>query len=102
MNYIEDSELEPFAKADCTSLHLGGITHADAIVRCFKDEDKIMNILEMGAVDTILITEGIEHEDIAEKAKDYGTNIEIVSKDTREGEQLFQLGGIAAILRYKV
>jgi hypothetical protein len=34
LNYIEDSELEPFSKADCTSMHLGGITHADAIVKC--------------------------------------------------------------------
>ena len=34
LNYIEDQELEPFAKADCTSLHMGGIAHADAVVRC--------------------------------------------------------------------
>ena len=34
LNYIEDEELEPFAKADCTSLHMGGIKHADAVVKC--------------------------------------------------------------------
>ncbi|MFT6177235.1 MAG: starch synthase, partial [Bacteroidia bacterium] len=34
LNYIEDQELEPFSKADCTSMHLGGIMHADAVVRC--------------------------------------------------------------------
>lgn len=34
LNYIEDTELAPFEKADCTSMHLGGITHADAIVKC--------------------------------------------------------------------
>ena len=34
LNYIEDEELEPFTKADCTSLHLGGIAHADAVVKC--------------------------------------------------------------------
>ncbi|HAY88338.1 MAG TPA: starch synthase [Bacteroidetes bacterium] len=34
LNFIEDEELEPFSKADCTSLHMGGIQHADAVVRC--------------------------------------------------------------------
>ena len=34
LNYIEDQELEPFSKADCTGMHLGGIMHADAVVRC--------------------------------------------------------------------
>ena len=34
LNYIDDEQLEPFAKADCTSLHKGGIRHADAIVKC--------------------------------------------------------------------
>ncbi len=34
LNFIEDEELQPFSKADCTSLHMGGIQHADAVVRC--------------------------------------------------------------------
>ncbi|MCD6215870.1 MAG: peptide chain release factor aRF-1 [Candidatus Aenigmarchaeota archaeon] len=37
-----------------------------------------------------------------EHAKDYGTKIELVSTDTREGEQFYQLGGIGGILRYKI
>ncbi len=37
-------------------------------------------------------------EQIAEK---YNTAVEIISRDTREGEQLFQLGGIGAILRWR-
>lgn len=32
LNYIEDEALKPFKKADCTSMHLGGVTHADAVV----------------------------------------------------------------------
>jgi len=38
-------------------------------------------------------------EDIASQV---GTKIEVISKDTREGEKLLALGGIGAILRYKV
>lgn len=64
--------------------------------------ENILKILEMGAVDIILVSEGIDIDELIEKAKNYGTNVEIISKDTREGEQLFQLGGIAALLRYKV
>ncbi len=37
LNHISDDELEPFGQADCTALHLGGITHADAIVKIEDD-----------------------------------------------------------------
>ena len=40
-------------------------------------------------------------EAFEEIAKQYGTTVEIISRDTREGEQLYQLGGIGAVLRYK-
>ena len=35
-------------------------------------------------------------------APNYGTGVRIISEDTREGIQLRELGGIAAILRYEV
>ena len=35
-------------------------------------------------------------------AKNYGTKIEIVSADTREGNQFLELGGIGAFLRYGI
>ncbi|NOZ82068.1 MAG: peptide chain release factor 1, partial [Candidatus Micrarchaeota archaeon] len=38
---------------------------------------------------------------LEEIAKNYGTHMEIISKDTREGEQFHSLGGIGAILRWK-
>lgn len=41
-------------------------------------------------------------EAFEELVKTYGTNIEIISRSTREGEQLYQLGGIGAILRYRL
>ena len=41
-------------------------------------------------------------EAFEELVKTYGTSVEIISRQTREGEQLYQLGGIGAILRYKL
>ncbi len=71
---------------------------------------RVNEVLELGAVDTIIISENIsekvEGEDaieyFEEKAKNYGTSIIVVSPDTREGQQFRQLGGIGAMLRYHV
>ncbi|MEM5814562.1 MAG: peptide chain release factor aRF-1 [Candidatus Aenigmatarchaeota archaeon] len=39
---------------------------------------------------------------LKELAEQTGAAIEVISKDTREGEQLLALGGVAAILRYRL
>lgn len=39
---------------------------------------------------------------LEELAKKYGTEIVIVSRTTQEGEQFYSMGGIAAMLRYKM
>jgi peptide chain release factor subunit 1 len=41
-------------------------------------------------------------EAFEEIAKDFGTEVFIVSRGTKEGEQFYQLGGIGALLRWKV
>ncbi len=41
-------------------------------------------------------------EALEELAKRYGSKVEVVSKDTREGGQFSELGGIGAILRYEI
>jgi len=41
-------------------------------------------------------------EALDEFAKEYGTEVEVISTDTPEGIQLEALGGIGAILRYKI
>ncbi|MBU3905133.1 MAG: peptide chain release factor aRF-1 [Nanoarchaeota archaeon] len=41
-------------------------------------------------------------EAFEELVTSHGTEIEVISRDTREGEQLYQMGGIGAILRYKL
>jgi len=39
---------------------------------------------------------------LAEKAKNLGAKVEFISIDTREGIQFKELGGIGALLRYKI
>ncbi len=74
------------------------------------DSDKVVygridvnKALEYGAVEKLLLSESLndilEYE---EKATKTGTQVFIVSVDTKEGQQLRDLGGIAAILRYKI
>lgn len=105
----------------------------------------VMRALNAGAVDTIIISEGVDEAEVElqcncgysykkflrkenlekercpkcggkagymgerdaieafeELAKQYGTKIEIISRETREGEQMFQMGGIGAMLRYRL
>lgn len=67
--------------------------------------DDILRYTEMGAVDRILVSESLEDEKIEkieQLAETVGTQVEIISVDTREGVQLKDMGKIGAILRYPV
>ena len=112
--YTDEQGLEELVQRAQSILAEAAVAKEKALLQKFFEElrkesgiaiygkEKIMKILEMGAVDTIMVSEGIDIDEIVEKAENYGTNVEIISKDTREGDQLFQLGGLAALLRYKV
>lgn len=66
---------------------------------------EIEKVLEMGAVETLLISESLSDEVIdrlSEIAETKGADARIISEETREGVQLRDMGGIAAILRYEV
>lgn len=68
-------------------------------------EEKVRKALELGAVDTLLISEVVDDKIKGEfigKAEESGSTWIIVSTQTREGEQLLGLGEIGAILRYKL
>ncbi|MFT4308081.1 MAG: LAGLIDADG family homing endonuclease, partial [Candidatus Woesearchaeota archaeon] len=61
--------------------------------------------LEMGAVDTLVLSESTPDEVIEELsalAEQYGSTIMLTSPETREGHQLDQIGKVAAILRYEM
>jgi len=68
-------------------------------------EAEVRKMLEIGAVETLLLSEGLPHEkvmELSELAEAAGTNVELISKDFEEGLQLLKaFGGVAAILRYK-
>ena len=52
----------------------------------------------------MLLSEKLDDEKIDEfekEAKKTGTEVKIISTETREGVQLFDLGKVAAILRYE-
>ena len=69
------------------------------------ENDKKRACLILGAVDTLLLSEELEDvkiEEFENQAEQYGTNVEIISTETREGAQLRDMGKIAAILRYEV
>ncbi|MBI2652771.1 peptide chain release factor aRF-1 [Candidatus Woesearchaeota archaeon] len=68
-------------------------------------EADVMNKLKMGVVDIALLSEDLSDEKIEEfeaAAKPVGSEIRIISTQTREGAQLRDLGKAAAILRYEV
>lgn len=63
----------------------------------------VMEKLQMGGVDLLILSEGIDEkivEEFEQEAEKMGTNVTIVSTETREGAQLKEIGGVAALLRY--
>jgi len=68
-------------------------------------KDDCMKLLKMGVVETFLVSEINDDaivDEILLEANNFGTNVELISAETREGSQLKDLGGFAAILRYSV
>ena len=68
-------------------------------------EADAMDKLKMGVVDILLLSEDLDEKKIEEfeaAAKPVGSEIRIISTQTREGAQLRDLGKVAAILRYEV
>lgn len=67
-------------------------------------EVEVMKALEAGAIETLLLSEKLDDttlEKFEQKALEFGTDVQIISEDTREGVQLREMGKIAAILRYE-
>lgn len=114
VGYTDEQGLEELVERSQDLLAEAAIAKEKALLQKFFEElgkdsglvtygkKNVEKALEMGAVEIILINEGVEEKEITDKAEKYGTTVEIISKDTREGEQLHQLGGIAAILRWKI
>ena len=68
-------------------------------------EAQVRKVLEMGAVEILLLSEEVDDNKIEEFetiAEQFGTKVEIISTETREGVQLKEMGMFAAILRYEL
>jgi peptide chain release factor subunit 1 len=68
-------------------------------------KDDCIRLLKMGVVETMLVSETVDEsivDDIIKEAETYSTNVELISVETREGNQLREIGGYGAILRYDV
>ena len=66
-------------------------------------KEKVSKALDIGAVDILFLSKKLPKEDIkslSKKAEDVGSTVEIISVDTEEGQQFWNLSGIGAILRY--
>jgi peptide chain release factor subunit 1 len=64
----------------------------------------VVGALEMGAVDTLLISENYPNaKELMEKAEATGATVEFISVESEGGEKISKIfGGVAAILRYRV
>jgi peptide chain release factor subunit 1 len=68
-------------------------------------EAETMSKLKLGAVELVLLSDELDDVKIDEfeaEAKKVGSDITLISTETREGVQLKEMGMIAAILRYEV
>jgi peptide chain release factor subunit 1 len=68
-------------------------------------KEQSMKMLQAGVVQTLLLSETLEDSEIEEfekYAEKMGTDVKIISTETREGVQLRDLGKVAAILRYEM
>jgi peptide chain release factor subunit 1 len=67
-------------------------------------EERVAMALDRGAVDLLLISKKLDKHKIAEfekKAEQMSSSIEIISTETQEGEQFYNLTkGVGALLRY--
>jgi peptide chain release factor subunit 1 len=67
--------------------------------------DDVRKALQYGAVEMLIISKDFDKQiakEFTDIAMNIGSNIEIVSTETTEGEQFNNLSGIGALLRFKV
>ena len=68
-------------------------------------EAEIRKALEMGAVDKLFISSETlkdKTKELSKLAENIGAETVIISNETEEGQQFLNLGGLAAILRFRV
>lgn len=67
-------------------------------------EKEVKKALELGAVEFLILSEKLDEkliDELVEKTKQSNAEFMIASTETEEGDQIKEMGGIVAILRYK-
>jgi len=73
--------------------------------KTFLGESETKRALEAGAVDILFISEKIPKsltKELIGIANNMGSEVKIISTEITEGEQFYNMGGIGAILRFKI
>ena len=68
-------------------------------------EEKTRKALEFGAADILYLSTEIPKSlsrELINLAESVDTKVKIISTETTEGEQFFNIGGIGAILRFEI
>lgn len=117
IGYTDEQGLEHLVQASQDTLAKQEIIREKQILEAFfnklgKESEKTAygyvktkKALEMGAVDTLILSTDTDKQTKAELeqlAKRISSKIEYVSTDTQEGIQFKSLGGIGAILRFQI
>lgn len=67
--------------------------------------EEVEKALQYGAVEVLLLSKKLKKPDIKKyekKAKETGVDVKLISMDTEEGVQFWNLGGVGGILRFAV
>jgi len=73
--------------------------------KTFLSKEDNKRALQLGAVETLFLSKNLSKPVIKELtvlAKNIGSEVKMISTETEEGEQFYNLGGIGSILRFKV
>ena len=117
IGYADEHGLDLLVETSADILAEQEITHEKKILEKFfdmlgKQKDKtaygvkeVEKALSFGAVDTILLSKKLKKADIKKfekKASETGVKIELISVDTEEGQQFWNLSGVGGMLRFAV
>lgn len=117
LSYTEEFGLEELLEKSADVLAQEGVMEEKKLVGKFLEtlaikpemtsygEKNTLKSLELGAVDTLLLSEALDEQKIEQfesTARAFSTKVVIISTDTREGVQLRDIGKIGALLRYPV
>jgi peptide chain release factor subunit 1 len=117
LGYADEHGLELLVESSRDVLAKQEITHEQEIMEKFLDmlgkqrdktaygKEEIEKAMNYGAIETLLLSKKLKKADIKKyekKAKETAINVELISTETEEGLQFWNLGGIGAILRFKM